>query len=164
MFFFHVGPLVFCNLPIREVYFKSFITLCVAIRLLSKTSVNERDISEASVLINEFFENFVEIYGENSQSFNFHTMRHLCEQVKRNGPLWSFSAYCFESANHCLLSAVQGTVKGPEAIVEQFLKHQASFGKITTTSDKCLRGLTNVGEDAKAFCSDKNVDFFLLAL
>ena len=160
LFFFHVGPLVFCNLQIREVYFKSFITLCVAIRLLSKTSVKERDISEASVLINEFFENFVEIYGENSQSFNFHTMRHICEQVKRNGPLWSFSAFCFESANHCLLSAVQGTVKGPEAIVEQFLKHQASFGKITTTSDKCLRGLTNVGEDAKAFCSDKNVDFF----
>ena len=74
--------------------------------------------------------------------------------------MWCFSAFCFELANHGLLSAVQGTVKEPEAIVDQFIRHQASFDKIPTKcSEKCLRGLTNVSESVKTVCGDE-VDFF----
>ena len=139
-------------------------TLCLAIRLLSNPKIKQYDIDEADVLIQQFFENFVDLYGEDSQSFNFHTMRHLSDQVKINGPIWCFSAFCFESANHCLLSAVQGTIKEPEAIVEQFIKHQASYDRQHATSGKCLRGFTVVSDSAKTFCDDKAVDFFLLGL
>ena len=87
-------------------------------------------------------------------------MRHLCEQVKRNGPLWCFSAFCFESANHGLLSAVQGTVKEPQAIVEQFVKHQASFDKMPVkSSEKYLKGFTVLSEDVENFCG-KDAEFF----
>ena len=164
LFFFHVAPLVFHFLPIEKVYFKSFMTLCLAIRLISNAKIKQYDIDEADVLIQQFFENFVDHYGEESQSFNFHTMRHLSEQVKRNGPLWCFSAFCFESANHCLLSAVQGTIKEREAIVEQFIKHQASYDRQHATSEKCLRGITVVIDSAKTFCDDMAVEFFLLGL
>ena len=111
LFFFHVGPLVFGKIPVRRVFYKSFCVLSTAMRLLSEQTVTEAHIKSAAELITLFFSNFAELYGVDSQSFNFHTMRNLCEQVRRNGSLWLFSAFCFESANHNLLSAVQGTIK-----------------------------------------------------
>ena len=156
-----MGPLIFFKIPARRGIYESFCTLSMAIRLLSDKNLDEQKIEQAESLINLFFENFVELYGIESQSFNFHTMRHLAEQVRRSGPLWMFSAFCFESANHGLLSAVQGTVKGPEAIVEHFIKHQASFDDIIHEKhEQCLKGLTLVTDDIKKFCQDKNVEFF----
>ena len=161
LFFFHVGQLIFFKIPARRGIYESFCTLSMAIRLLSDEKVDEQKIEQAESLINLFFENFVELYGIESQSFTFHTMRHLAEQVRRSGPLWMFSAFCFESANHGLLSAVQGTIKGPEAIVENFIKHQASFDDIIHEKhEQCLKGLTIVTDDIKKFCQDKNVEFF----
>ena len=160
LFFFHIAPMVFASVPIRDSYFESFVTLSNAIRLLSKVVVHHNDIIEAESLLKVFFSNFVDLYGADSQSFNFHTMRHLFEQVRRNGPLWCFSAFCFESANHGLLSALQGTIKEPEAIVEQFIKHQASLEKFPLKqSEKCLKALTKVCENIKEFCGVE-VDFF----
>ena len=86
---------------------------------------------------------------------------HLCEQVRRNGPLWLFSAFCFESANHGLLSAVQGSIKKPESIVEQLVKHQAAVSNAQTNERKaCLKGLTVVEDQVKLFCKNENADFF----
>ena len=122
-------------------------------------------IERAEKLINLFFKDFLELYGANSQSFNFHTVRHLCEQVRRNGPLWLFSAFCFESANHNLLSAVQGTIKEPEAIVEHFVKHQASINTgDCNSSEKYLKGLTVIEDAIKLFCEEYNVSHFFLGL
>ena len=161
LFFFHIGPLVFRNLPIGRSYFESFCLLVVSVRLLSNINVEEIEICEAERLIKLFFDNFVDLYGQDSQSFNFHTMRHLCEQVRRNGPLWLFSAFCFESANHCLLSAVQGSIKKPESIVEQFVKHQAAVSNAQTNErEACLKGLTVVDDEVKLFCKNENADFF----
>ena len=161
LFFFHIGPLVFQKIPIERSFFTSFCLLAVAVRLLSNLKVDEVDIYAAECLIKTFFENFVDLYGADSQSFNFHTMRHLCEQVRRIGPLRLFSAFRFESANHGLLSAVQGTNKKQESIVEQFIKHQTAVSKAPMISrENCLKGLTVVDDKVKTFCQEKNVDFF----
>ena len=162
MFFFHIGSLILNDTLIPAKYLKSFCQLSFAIRLLSDCVVEKVQIEKAEKLINLFFKDFLELYGANSQSFNFHTMRHLCEQVRRNGPLWLFSAFCFESANHNLLSAVQGTVKEPEAIVEHFVKHQASINTVDcNSSEKYLKGLTVIENAIKLFCEDYNVSHFL---
>ena len=134
-------------------------------RLLSEQTATEAHIKSADELITLFFINFVELYGVDSQSFNFHTMRHLCEQFRRNGPLWLFSAFCFESANHNLLSAVQGTIKEPEAIVQQFIKHQAAINCTTINqAEKYLKGLTTVDDETLRFCDNKNISSFFLGL
>ena len=44
------------------------------------------------------------------QSYNFHSMRHLCDQVRRVGPFWNTSAFSYESADHFLVKNVAGTV------------------------------------------------------
>ena len=113
LFFFHIRPLVFDNLNVSNIYFESFCKLSFAIRLLSGGSFDVEYLQPADALINSFFENFLDLYGLESQSFN-HTMRHLVEQVRQKGPFWVFSAFCFESANHQLLSALSGTIMNPE--------------------------------------------------
>ena len=90
IFFFHVGPLVYRKISVPGKYYKSFRLLSLAIRLLSEVEPKSDEIESAGSLIEEFFDHFLELYGEDSQSFNFHTMRHPCEQIKRNGPLWFF--------------------------------------------------------------------------
>ena len=142
-------------------FLHSFCLLSVAVRLVSDIIIDDTKIECAENLIHDFFQNFVELYDEKSQSFNFHTMRHLGEQVRRNGPLWLFSAFCFESANHNLLSAVQGTIKEPENIIERFVKHQAATSSaIVESTEKYLKGLTDVDAEVKLFCEKFGVRFF----
>ena len=138
-FFLHLGLLVLQDAAVPEGYLESFAALSFAIRLLSESSVLTNQIQQAEFLIGKFFDNFLTLYDSDSQSFNVHTMRHLVEQVKRNGPLWQFSAFGFESANHNLLSAVSGTIKNPQNIAERFLRHQSAFESHfykTSTSNK----------------------------
>ena len=160
-FFFHSGPLIFRQLPVPKRFFHSFCLLSVAVRLLSDIIRDDTKIECAENLIHDFFQNFVELYDEKSQSFNFHTMRHLGEQVRRNGSLWLFSAFCFDSANHNLISAFQGTIKEPENIIERFVKHQAAASSaIIESTEKCLKGLTDNDAELKVFCEKFGVRFY----
>ena len=96
----------------------------MAVRILSKVSVSEDDLKNAEYLIEKFFETFIENLGVDAQSFNFHMMRHLVDQVRKIGPLWLFSAFSFESAHRELLTGVCGTIKKPEKMLERFLMRQ----------------------------------------
>ena len=71
------------------------------------------------------------------QLYNFHSMRHLCDRVRRAGPLCNCSAFAFESANHFLLRALSDTIKRPERITDQFLKNkwQLADGKLQRGRD-----------------------------
>ena len=101
--FFHLIPLSFdLFLRVDRKKIESFYCLSLAIRILSGATVVE-DILSAELLMEKFFKSFVELYGEELQSYNFHSMRHLCNQVRRLGPLWNCSAFGFESANHFLV-------------------------------------------------------------
>ena len=88
-------------------------------------------------------------------------MRHLVEQVRRNGPLWLFSAFCFESANHQLLSALSGTIKKPEKMVERFLNYQNSVDELRVSGDninKCLEDFTKMSQEVNVFCHERNAE------
>ena len=89
-------------------------------------------------------------------------MRHLIEQVRRNGPLWLFSAFCFESANHHLLSALSGTIKNPEKMVDRFFKHQASYDEFwqaeKSSKIACLTNFTKITDLVKKFCDEQKVE------
>ena len=90
----------------------------------------------------------------------FYTMRHLPEQVRRNGPLWLFSAFAFESANHHLIAAVSGTIKTPEKMVELFIRRQNISLAKSTNLEKRLRSYTQVAVELRNFCHDLEIDFF----
>ena len=129
LFFFQIDPLVYDNLIVSNIYFESFCKLSCAITLLSDGSFDVEYLQPADALINSFFEIFLDLYGLESQSFNFHTMCHLVEQIHRNGPLWLFFAFCFESANHQLLSALSRKMKNPENLLFSNKKGKNAYVK-----------------------------------
>ena len=127
LFFFHIAPLTITTdlIPTaNQSQLLGFRLLCIAIRMLSKLSVEENDLVVADLLLSKFFNSFVQNSGVHSRSFNFHAMRHLVEQVRRIGPLCLFSAFAFESAHRELLTGACGTIKNPKNSVERFLKRQ----------------------------------------
>ena len=134
----------------------SFSKLSTAIRLLSLRHISSEELDSASRLIAAFFTDFKELYGEAMQTYNFHSMRHMCDQVRLSGPLWNCSAFGFESANHFLIKSLSGTIKHPEKIIETFLwkkqiailRNQSNlisepgvkqFSNLTCASDECVR-------------------------
>ena len=68
---------------------RSFRILAFTVRLLSLAKVPEKEILLASSTINTFFQSFKTLYGDDLQRYNFHSTRHLCDQVRRTGPLWN---------------------------------------------------------------------------
>ena len=130
-FLLHYGSFCFEGL-VRDHLHRSFNQLSIAIRLLSMRVASETNIKDAEKLLFDFLSNFVELYGSDSQSFNFHSLRHLGEQVRQKGPLWRNSAFAFESANHFLLSSVNGTKKSLSHLVDSFLLRQQNVAQVTS--------------------------------
>ena len=80
-------------------------------------------------------------------------MRHMCDQIRREGPLWNTSAFSYESANHFLVKIVAGTVKSPEAIVEAFLKSKEVFMDADAEPEfDTLKNFSKVSTDCHNFC------------
>ena len=85
-----------------------------------------------------------------SSKTTFHSLRHLCDQVRRKGPLWRNSVFGFESANSFLLEAVKGTKKSVSHLVDNFLfrqKYPIDTCDKATFSD----GFTKVTEECTRF-------------
>ena len=154
LFFFHIAPLVFKDVEIHAGFFESFCQFSIATRLLSDQNILPKNLEIAEELIRMFFSNFTELYGDESQSFNFHTMRHLVEQVRRLGPLWLFTCFCFEGANHELMSALRGTIKHPEKMATRFLEKQLNYAEYKAKNKEtknCLDNFTCVNPEARTF-------------
>ena len=125
LFFFHLAPLILLSCgPSESLLVECFCRLSIAVKLLSEYQVSQYTIDYAEKQINIFFDHFVALFGVNSQSFSFHSLRHLAMQVRTHGPRWLFSAFSFESANHMLLRTVSGSIKTPEKIIQNFLSAQ----------------------------------------
>ena len=126
-------------------------------------NVTDAQITAAERLIDTFFENFIELYGENSQSFNFHTMRHLGEQVRRKGSLWNHSAFGFESGNHHITTVLAGTIKNPEKLVKRFFEHQSCFARESAASNHnrgSIKILTKLHFECVNYLSSISYDFY----
>ena len=127
---------------------ESFMRLSVAVRLLSEKNLDDNVIYYAEKQLKEFFNQFTSVFGRESQSFNFHALRHLANQVKKFGPLWLYSAFSYESANHLLLRTVSGLIKNPETIVEKFLVAQFTETKFYSKSSVNVDLYTKLSNEA----------------
>ena len=160
LFFFHFGPLLIRKLKFFQPLAESFCRLSLAIRLLSEKEINEAKISYAELQIKKFFDSFLFLFGNESQSFNFHSLRHLVYQVRRFGPLWLYSAFSFESANHLLLRSVAGSIKTPDKIVEKFLLALFSGSRDAEIHEINTKLYTKLNSECRKFGSENNLRCF----
>ena len=119
--------------------------LVFAIRELYDSSKNA-ELCET--LIDEFCLSMAEKCSR-MESINFHLLRHLSWQVRSIGPLFTTSAFMFESANRLLLAPLTGTVNHCHVLVQRFIR-----SKLLATievQDDCLTQSLNELSTKKPF-------------
>jgi len=75
----------------------NFLVLHVSLRILCTENISEEMIIYAEQLLKNFNETFTILYGEENMSFNVHALLHLANDVRKHGPLDSFSVFRFEN-------------------------------------------------------------------
>uniref|UniRef100_A0A0K8USQ8 Transposase domain-containing protein n=1 Tax=Bactrocera latifrons TaxID=174628 RepID=A0A0K8USQ8_BACLA len=122
MFLFYYGIYVLKDELPGDVYYE-FLLLHCACRLLFCPKNYNSNIDVAGNMLKLFVENFAVVFGENSISYNVHSLLHISEDVKELGIPSSYSAYSFE--NH--LQILKSYVKKPTQILQQIhnmMKHE----------------------------------------
>lgn len=90
-----------CCLPglIDQKYVLHFELLSSAIFVLLREKVTIEDMRKAEEKLIEFVKAFEQLYGKENVTMNLHLLLHIVETVRYSGPLWSQSAFSFESSN-----------------------------------------------------------------
>lgn len=89
-------------------YIKHFRLLSFSIYTLLKTEITVGELDICEEKLKQFVELYQEYYGEKNMTMNVHLLTHIVQCVKKSGPLWTQSAFAFESFNGVLLNYVNG--------------------------------------------------------
>ena len=97
--------------------------LSLGIRLVLESS-DASNVNKSSSLLNKFCEEIVSIHSGNDriETINVHCLKHFCWKVKRFGPLYCYSAMCFEAANRVLGDMFSGSHSELEVICRRVLQ------------------------------------------
>ena len=101
--------------------------LSLAIRLLLLKEDRESDIVEASLLNDKIFIYYVHMYVEEKETYNFHSVRHVSDQVRQLGPLCSCSVFAFTPVKYLLVRAFSVTKRRPERIADRSIRNKYEF-------------------------------------
>lgn len=91
------GITLFKEFLSKEAYYH-FLHFSCAFRILaSDLAYEEAYISQAEDMLVKFVQDFATVYDEKNIVRNVHSLLHICDDVRRYGPLENFSAFKFES-------------------------------------------------------------------
>lgn len=96
LFLLYVG-MVALKKNVTDIVYKHFLLLSVAIFCLASPDLCISHAEWAHALLVSFVVKSEEIYGAEFVVYNVHGLLHLAEDVKRFGPIDSYSAFSFES-------------------------------------------------------------------
>jgi hypothetical protein len=89
-------------------FYDHFMLLSTSIYRLLKEEISSEEIDDIEVALKKFCLQVNQLYGIEHCSFNIHQLTHICDTVRRWGPLWGTSEFPFESNNHYLMRMIQG--------------------------------------------------------
>ena len=112
---FYSVPLLVGVLPPLFLHHYSLLVCAVHILLQNELTVNK--IMAADELLSDFCDLLPELYGAQNCTFNAHSLIHLSYYAKLWGPLWTHSAFGFESMNGHLHSIIHGKKKVIDQLV-----------------------------------------------
>ena len=138
---FYLSPVVFWK-GIPKFLYDNLLSFVFGVRLLLESS-KEEDVVFAERLLNQFCSSVVDIFDGNEQveTINVHSLRHLPTQVRRFGPLCSFSAMSFESANRILGEVFTGSHHECEVVCRRFLQRQRLLDLHNKSEESVFGGL-----------------------
>lgn len=95
-FLLYTGSIVLRKIVKPDVY-NHFIKLSVAIRLLATPGIDIEQNRYAKRLLEEYFAEFLQLYGVHNATYNTHGLLHLADDALQWGALDEFSAFIFEN-------------------------------------------------------------------
>lgn len=94
-FMLYLGPVVLKDFLPKDVYEHALMLFCAVTILMSEKYL--KYIRIADLLLINYIEEFINIYGNDSISSNVHNLCHVIDDVKKFGTLPEMSSYPFES-------------------------------------------------------------------
>lgn len=122
---YHSVPILEELLPRR--YLNHWLLFVQAMHFLLQEEFTEDHISQACNLLREFGTKVSELYPQHHMTYNLHIVsRHLAENSRRWGPLWSVNGYSYEDGNRILKDKIHAN-KGISSQVCRALSHTQSL-------------------------------------
>lgn len=90
-------PILLNHLP--SLFWHHYALLVCAIHVLLRAKLTMAEIDAAEQMLADFYSLLPELYGERSCTANAHLLSHLTKYVRLWGPLWTHSAFGYESKN-----------------------------------------------------------------
>nr|XP_054928516.1 uncharacterized protein LOC129385660 [Dermacentor andersoni] len=115
----YYSPFVLKDFPPSNCY-RNWTKFVVIMHFCLQSTVPMDKIPKVKELLIEFLREYEHIYGKECMTYNSHILVHMVDNVRQWGPLWSFSAYPFESMNGKLVRFVNGTRYAHLQIIEKF--------------------------------------------
>lgn len=126
-------------------YFQHWMLLIISLNLLLQEQMSISDLNKVNMLLTRFVSEFETLYGEAELTYNLHQLQHVALNVQRWGPVWSNSAYAFESFIGILAKMIHGSKHiGKELVnklqIIQGLQVMSNRNEIqaTLSSNSCL--------------------------
>jgi len=107
-----------------DMYFKHFSLLVSALGILTSESISQAELDQAKSYLLLFVSDIERLYGPAFMVHNTHLLTHLADCVKYNGPLWSHSAFGFETGNGVLVNLVKGTIGVMLQIAKKYMTYR----------------------------------------
>jgi len=138
--------LLFYGIPcmhgiLPDQYLSHFSLLSEGIFLLLGDNITQNELQRASVLLDKFYQQCDELYGQGVSGLNVHNVGiHLVEFVRLWGALWCWSCFPFEDANAAILKAVHGTGD----VTKQYINFKQSEMKLNKMAQEATSSITDV--------------------
>lgn len=154
----YTGPFILKG-NISKNQFDHFLCLHFAIRILLSKELCKTLINYSQELLLYFVKQYGLLYGVENITHNVHNLIHLCDDVKRNGPLDKFS--CF--ANENLLQNIKKLIKSSKNPLQQIGKRLNELSNSYNDSNKSypiLREIKNNLKLPNSIINFKNYDLY----
>lgn len=162
--FFYSLPVLNGVLPL--IYFKHYAQLVFAVYLLSQSSITREELEYAKEMLQNFYSKYEDLYGLKNVTMCVHLLGHLPSYVSFWGPLWTFSAFPFESMNRHLKHLFHGNRDMSHNLATSFSMLQSLPVLLQTTNYQNSRfrrksGSTFLGRPSKHNTLSNSITIFL---
>jgi len=101
---------------------ESFLLFVHSLFKLLQNNISKESLKQCHINLYQFVGENQLFYGNASVTFNIHSILHLCELMRRSGPLWAISVFPYESNIYNLKKLMKNLKNVDLQIVENFIK------------------------------------------
>ena len=99
---FYYAKYCLSDFVIQPAYYQNFSQFVDCVEILYRNSISEENLNMVQTKLNDFVEQFENLYGVHNMLYNIHLITHLTNTVRLFGPLITTSLFVFENFNGVL--------------------------------------------------------------